>query len=63
MYFVLGNLFLIMLFVCVCREYADMVSVRYVDFSESDHLKSVKMTKDSKQAVRSSPQLVNEVAH
>ena len=52
-----------MLFVCMCREYADMVSVRCVDFSESDRLTSLKKAKDSEQAVRSSPQLVNEVAH
>ena len=40
-----------------------MVSVRRVDFSDVDRPKSLKMAKHSQHTVRSSPQLMNEVAH
>lgn len=43
-----------------CREYSKMVSVRYVDFSESDRPKSLKIARQTVQSVRSSPHLVGE---
>ena len=41
------------------REYSQMVSVRRVDFTESDRPKMLKMAKHSEHPVRSSPQLIN----
>ena len=61
--------FLLLCFICVCvfREYSEMATVRHVDFADSHRPKSLKMADDPQTAhsppVRSSPQLVNGVAH
>ena len=48
------------------REYSEMATVRHVDFSDSDRPRSLKMAKQQplqQPPVRSSPQLMSEVAH